>query len=144
MSVNQSAEIQSSANNSPASVQSEFKQVSATPEERDAKNGALKGTPLSKKVRSNFKSPLQVLQSAKVSPEEEVAELQRRTEQLDAEIAQLEAEGYKVEELESHIDMLHEYNDIKDVGQSLLGRIAALRGTTTRDLYGHFGLELDD
>lgn len=71
-------------------------------------------------------------------------QLERRKEQLDTEIAQLEAEGYRVEELDHHIAKLHEYNDIKDIGQSLLGRIAALRGTTTRDLYSHFGLELDD
>uniref|UniRef100_A0A3B4F1N6 DNA repair protein SWI5 homolog n=1 Tax=Pundamilia nyererei TaxID=303518 RepID=A0A3B4F1N6_9CICH len=68
-------------------------------------------------------SQLQVLESAKVSPAEEVEELERRREQLDTEIAQLEAEGYRVEELEHHIDKLHEYNDIKDIGQSLLGRI---------------------
>ncbi|XP_041667455.1 DNA repair protein SWI5 homolog [Cheilinus undulatus] len=118
----------------------------STPEGNDLKKGALKRTPFSKfkRVHSNFKSPLQVTESAKVSPAEEVAELKRRKEQLDAEIAQLEAEGYRVEELEHHIDMLHEYNDIKDIGQSLLGRLAALRGTTTRDLYSHFGLELDD
>nr|XP_020493762.1 DNA repair protein SWI5 homolog [Labrus bergylta] len=98
----------------------------------------------SKPLHSNFKSPLQVCESAKASPAEEVVELKKRKDQLDAEIAQLEAEGYRVEELEHHIDKLHEYNDIKDIGQSLLGRIAALRGTTTRDLYSHFGLELDD
>ncbi|KAM6975885.1 DNA repair protein SWI5 homolog [Tautogolabrus adspersus] len=117
-----------------------------TPEGNDLRKGALKRTPYlkSKPVHSNFKSPLQVCDSAKVSPAEEVVELKRRKEQLDAEIAQLEAEGYRVEELEHHIDMLHEYNDIKDIGQSLLGRIAALRGATTRDLYSHFGLELDD
>uniref|UniRef100_A0A672J041 DNA repair protein SWI5 homolog n=1 Tax=Salarias fasciatus TaxID=181472 RepID=A0A672J041_SALFA len=103
-------------------------------------------TPFSKfkSVHSHFKSPLQVSESARISPAEEVAELQRRRAQLDTEIAQLEAEGYKVEELDHHIDMLHEYNDIKDIGQTLLGRIAALRGTTTRDLYTHFGLDLDD
>ncbi|KAM3599420.1 uncharacterized protein V6R79_005196 [Siganus canaliculatus] len=117
-----------------------------TPETNDFQKGALKRTPFSKyrKVHSNFKSPLQVNERAKLSPAEEVAELEKKKEQLDAEIAQLEAEGYRVQELEHHIDKLHEYNDIKDIGQSLLGRIATLRGTTTRDLYSHFGLEFDD
>lgn len=115
-------------------------------EGNDLSKGALNRTPFTKfkKVHSRFKSPLQVSESAKVSPAEEAAELERKRDELDLDIAQLEAEGYRVEELEHHIDMLHEYNDIKDTGQSLLGRIAALRGTTTRDLYSHFGLELDD
>nr|XP_061800659.1 DNA repair protein SWI5 homolog [Nerophis lumbriciformis] len=98
----------------------------------------------SNKVHSNFKSPGHVTKISKASLEEEVEDLERRQMQLDAEIAQLELEGYKVEELNDHIDMLHEYNDIKDIGQSLLGRLATLRGTTTRDLYSHFGLQLDD
>ncbi|RVE65679.1 hypothetical protein OJAV_G00118920 [Oryzias javanicus] len=117
-----------------------------TPKESEIGKKDPKRTPLShlKKVHCPFKSPHHVTGKAKVSHEEEVAELERRKEQLDSEIAQLEAEGYKVEELEHHINMLHEYNDIKDIGQSLLGRIAALRGTTTRDLYTQFGLSLDD
>ncbi|KAM4635753.1 DNA repair protein SWI5 homolog [Polymixia lowei] len=114
----------------------------------DLKKGALKRTPFSrfKKVHSRFKSPLQTraAQSADVNPEEEVAELMKRREEVNLDIALLETEGYRVEELERHIDLLHEYNDIKDIGQTLLGRLAALRGTTTRDLYSHFGLELDD
>ncbi|KAG7498841.1 DNA repair protein SWI5-like [Solea senegalensis] len=117
----------------------------STPEGSDVNKAALKRTPFSKfkKIHAKFKSPIQVSESAKGSAEE-VAELERRREQLDTEIAQLEAEGYRVEELEHHIDMLHEYNDIKDIGQSLLGRIAALRGTTTQEVYSHFGLELND
>ncbi|CAN9504956.1 unnamed protein product [Ophioblennius macclurei] len=118
----------------------------STPEGNKESRKSLKRTPFSKSkgVHSHFKSPLQVSESARISAAEEAAELQRRRAQLDAEISQLEAEGYSVEELDRHIDMLHEYNDIKDVGQTLLGRIAALRGTTTRDLYAHFGLDLDD
>ncbi|XP_034048179.1 DNA repair protein SWI5 homolog [Thalassophryne amazonica] len=136
MDVLSSIENHSGANNCSVS----------TPKGNDSKNAALRRTPFSKfrKVHSSFKSPLQVTECTKRSPEEEVEELQRQEEQLDTEITQLEAEGYRVEELERHIDMLHEYNDIKDIGQTLLGRIAALRGTTTRDLYSHFGLELDD
>ncbi|XP_015236500.1 PREDICTED: DNA repair protein SWI5 homolog [Cyprinodon variegatus] len=118
----------------------------STLEVNDRKEEAFKRTPFSKfkRVNSRFKSPLQVAERPTVSPEEEVAELQRKKEQLESEIARLEKEGYRVEELDQHIDKLHEYNDIKDIGQSLLGRIAALRGTTTRDLYTHFGLELED
>nr|XP_057913114.1 DNA repair protein SWI5 homolog isoform X1 [Doryrhamphus excisus] len=130
----------------PVDNSGQKKLIGSTPEGNELKGGALKRTPLSKlkKVNSNFKSPGQVTKTTKLSPEEEVEELERSKRQLDAEIAQLESEGYRVEELDNHIDMLHEYNDIKDMGQSLLGRIAALRGTTTRELYSHFGLELDD
>lgn len=31
--------------------------------------------------------------------------------------------GYSLEELEKHISLLHEYNDIKDAGQMLLGKL---------------------
>ncbi|CAG5867344.1 unnamed protein product, partial [Menidia menidia] len=115
MNTDRSVEAHCSANRSQVS----------TPEGNDSKRGTIKRTPFSKfkRVHSNFKSPLQVSESVQISPEEEVAELVRRREQLDLEIAQLEAQGCRVEELEDHIDKLHEYNDIKDIGQSLLGRI---------------------
>ncbi|MED6262823.1 swi5-like zinc finger protein [Ataeniobius toweri] len=65
-----------------------------TPEEYDLKKETFKRIPFSKpkKVNSHFKSPLQVAESPRVSPEEEVEELQRKNEQLDSGISQLEEE----------------------------------------------------
>ncbi|XP_065146821.1 DNA repair protein SWI5 homolog [Paramisgurnus dabryanus] len=97
-------------------------------------------------VYSGFKSPAQNSSRLKcaVRPEEEAKELRQTLDLLDSEIAQLEKAGFVEKELDQHIDLLHEYNDIKDIGQTLLGRLAGSRGLTTRDLYSHFGLELDD
>ncbi|XP_009953541.1 PREDICTED: LOW QUALITY PROTEIN: DNA repair protein SWI5 homolog, partial [Leptosomus discolor] len=53
----------------------------------------------------------------------EIEELKQKDLALDQEIAQLLSEGYSLEELEKHISLLHEYNDIKDAGQMLLGKL---------------------
>ncbi|KAM6048132.1 DNA repair protein SWI5 homolog [Chlamydotis macqueenii] len=74
----------------------------------------------------------------------EIEELKRKDLALDQEIAQLLSEGYSLEELEKHISLLHEYNDIKDAGQMLLGKLAVIRGVTTKQLYPEYDLELSD
>uniref|UniRef100_H0XIW6 DNA repair protein SWI5 homolog n=2 Tax=Otolemur garnettii TaxID=30611 RepID=H0XIW6_OTOGA len=74
-------------------------------------------------------------------------DIQKRKEKedmLDKEISQLISEGYSVDELEDHIAQLHEYNDIKDIGQMLLGKLAVIRGVTTKELYPEFGLDVND
>ncbi|XP_032089548.1 DNA repair protein SWI5 homolog isoform X2 [Thamnophis elegans] len=97
---------------------------------------------------ASFKSP--VLPPRSCQPpdknilQHEVEELKRKELAVDQEIAQLKAEGYNLEELENHITLLHEYNEIKDAGQMLLGRLAAIRGVTTKDLYPEFDLDLND
>lgn len=114
--------------------------------------GTLHRTPLGIRGRCNsgFKSPAQSPSVGKSSaPHEdvlqrEISELKQKEAALDKEIEQLEAEGYSIEELDKHISRLHEYNELKDTGQMLLGRLAVLRGVTTKDLYAEFGLDLED
>ena len=44
----------------------------------------------------------------------------------------------------TYMDRLHRYNEAKDTAQALLGKLAHLTGTTTRDLYPNFNLSLED
>ena len=46
--------------------------------------------------------------------------------------------------VDHHIHVLHSYNEMKDVVQSLMGRCAEMEGKTTKDMYEKFGLELED
>ncbi|XP_027279418.1 DNA repair protein SWI5 homolog isoform X2 [Cricetulus griseus] len=97
-----------------------------------------------------FRSPCS---SPKLEEDDEISEetlnsdiqkLKEKRDMLDKEISQLVKEGYRVGELEDHIALLHEYNDIKDVAQMLLGKLALTRGVTTKELYPDFGLDLSD
>ncbi|CAB4377472.1 uncharacterized protein OCT59_008231 [Rhizophagus irregularis] len=46
--------------------------------------------------------------------------------------------------LNDHYRQLHEYNEIKDIGQMLLGKCAEIEGTTTKEMYNKFEVELND
>lgn len=46
--------------------------------------------------------------------------------------------------MKRHIKLLHDYNDIKDVGQGLIGMIADNRAVRVADLYPTFGIGLSD
>lgn len=48
------------------------------------------------------------------------------------------------ETVRRHIKLLHDYNDIRDVGQGLVGMIADNRGVRIGELYDEFGVGLKD
>ena len=80
---------------------------------------------------------------------EEAASLSRDVLKLKEMVARVEsevcvmAEEYSEKELQDHIDKLHEYNEMRDIGQILLGKLAEVEGITTTVLYQRFGLDLN-
>ena len=46
--------------------------------------------------------------------------------------------------IQKHIQDLHYYNAMKDMGQTLLGKLAMLQGVTVKELYPKFDLEFND
>ncbi|KAF0878832.1 SWI5 protein, partial [Crocuta crocuta] len=89
---------------------------------------------LSKSCRGAFQSPRpspksgQADGAGKDSLHLDIQKLKEKSDLLDKEISQFISEGYSVAELEDHICQLHEYNDIKDAGQMLLGKLGGCQG----------------
>ncbi|XP_069913552.1 DNA repair protein SWI5 homolog [Oryctolagus cuniculus] len=104
----------------------------------------------SRRCRGAFRSPRPTSTTGQAEGTREeslhldIQNLKERRDMLDKEISQLLSEGYSVDELEDHVTQLHEYNDIKDVAQMLLGKLAVIRGVTTKELYPEFGLDVND
>lgn len=76
---------------------------------------------------------------------EEIDVLRKELAQMDAEIDELRKEKQEHEQqLNEIIDSLHVYNDLKDAAQSIFGILAELDGTTTKEMYKRYNLELED
>ncbi|PSS22435.1 hypothetical protein M430DRAFT_137674 [Amorphotheca resinae ATCC 22711] len=82
-----------------------------------------------------------------------ISSLQARNAALEQEIAQTRAKLQEVSQelnypaaatVKKHIKLLHEYNDIRDIGQGLIGMIAENRGVRIGELYEEFGVGLKD
>ncbi|KAH6681712.1 DNA repair protein, partial [Halenospora varia] len=79
--------------------------------------------------------------------------IQARNATLQAEISAKKARLEEItknltvpaaETVKTHIKLLHDYNDIKDIGQGLVGMIAENRGVRIGELYEEFGVGLKD
>ncbi|KAJ8065488.1 hypothetical protein OCU04_006169 [Sclerotinia nivalis] len=69
----------------------------------------------------------------------EIAQKREKTQEITQGLEQPAKETVK-----RHIKLLHDYNDIKDVGQGLLGMIADNRGVRVGELYEEFGVDIAD
>lgn len=101
-------------------------------------------------VNSSFKSPMKAKPTADTqaaSPEQlqkELDSLLQKEKKIDEQIAALVDEGYSVEELDWHIEKLHDYNEVKDAAQLVLGQLAVLEGATVREMHEKYDLPLED
>ncbi|XP_076316307.1 DNA repair protein SWI5 homolog isoform X2 [Tachypleus tridentatus] len=78
-------------------------------------------------MKSNNESPKQTSVLTAEEVKERISLLEKRNQEIDLEIELLQSQGFKVEELQWHIDKLHEYNEIKDAAQCVLGRLDNFR-----------------
>ncbi|KAJ5263809.1 hypothetical protein N7478_011414 [Penicillium angulare] len=71
-----------------------------------------------------------------------IAKLQDQEAQLVKEIAETKANlrGDPTATVERHIHLLHEYNEIKDVAQGLMGMIADTKGVRVVEIHKEYGV----
>ena len=70
-------------------------------------------------------------------------ELQAANQELESQLGIENSNEAKLR-IDAHIREMHDYNETKDVAQSLLGILAVQMQTTTKDLYSKYDLDLDD
>ncbi|KAJ5443528.1 DNA repair protein SWI5, partial [Penicillium daleae] len=75
-----------------------------------------------------------------------ITNLQTQQAQLEAEIAEIKTQliNDPSETVKRHIRLLHEYNEIKDIAQGLMGLIAEARGVRHVDVQQEYGVEEQD
>lgn len=65
-------------------------------------------------------------------------------EKLESEIKSLKKNSDAQSSMKEIMDLLHEYNNIKDATQVVLGALATMRGVTVASLHEEFDLPLKD
>ncbi|XP_067127297.1 DNA repair protein SWI5 homolog isoform X3 [Centruroides vittatus] len=74
----------------------------------------------------------------------QIESLKSKEHHLDEQIKNLREEGFKEEELNMHIEKLHEYNEVKDIAQLILGKLAIFEGVTIKEMHEKYGLNPED
>ncbi|KAJ2029603.1 swi5-like zinc finger protein [Coemansia sp. S610] len=72
-------------------------------------------------------------------------DLEAQTKARDALLAKCSLTMERARQLtDEHIDRLHRYNDIKDAGQMLFGKLAELKGKTVKGIYKEYSVNIED
>ena len=75
-----------------------------------------------------------------ITVQDEIKFLKWKIELLQCNASQVEMS----ETIKEHMNHLHEYNELKDIGQIIIGKIAEIKGMTTKEIYSEYGLHLTD
>lgn len=95
----------------------------------------------SRSVCKKFKSPFKEQTDSTPIASNDLSEYQtlcKKEASLDDDISELIGVETDVKNV---MKLLHEYNEIKDVTQIVLGRLASLEGQTLKEVHERFGLE---
>lgn len=82
---------------------------------------------------------LQKLNELKAKVTELRDEIDTKKDELTLPTDQSISTAYK-----GYMETLHRYNEAKDTAQALIGKLAQLTGTTTKELYPKFNLSVED
>lgn len=88
--------------------------------------------------RSNVRCSIQNKSPLNFNSRPQLEQLLQQEKVLDEEISALEAEGYNVEELQTHIEKLHRYNDLKDVAQIVMGQLATMENESVKKMHERY------
>ncbi|KAH0538753.1 hypothetical protein FGG08_004707 [Glutinoglossum americanum] len=83
----------------------------------------------------------------KLSLEAKLANLRAQIQELKARRDELRPQLRNPDAamtVKRHIRLLHDYNEIRDIGTGLMGMAADSRGVRVRDVYAEFGVEVND
>ncbi|PTU24687.1 hypothetical protein P175DRAFT_0553968 [Aspergillus ochraceoroseus IBT 24754] len=75
-----------------------------------------------------------------------IAHLESQTADMERQIANIKAKlkNDASETVTRHIRLLHQYNEIKDIGQGLMGLMAEARGVRQAEIQQEFGVGCRD
>lgn len=96
---------------------------------------------ITQEARAVYRSPSAARSQDDVS--RNITKLQAELEQVKQQLSPLLA-VYSEDDVQRYIDALHEYNEVKDAAQTLLGKYAELQQVTVAQAHEKFGLGVED